>query len=144
VKSFSTGCFGLKSTLGRFLKKSDLERIFGISLKIKFFCQAAPIELIWAKIAWTVEKLFMVLFKLEIPIPSPFWGFGESESIGSFWKHWDLKRHFVHAGDRVVWRIDRRNRPSRFCRVRRQETNKMNEKWKKLTQSLYVDPSLIG
>jgi hypothetical protein len=35
------------------------------------FRPAAPIKQIWAKIGWAVQKLIMVLFKLEIPIPGP-------------------------------------------------------------------------
>jgi hypothetical protein len=60
------------------------------------------------------------------------------------WSVGTLKRHF-HAQDRVVWRKDRRNRPSLFCWARWQETNKRNnKKGKKLTETLYVDPLWAG
>ena len=54
-----------------------------ISFKfLNFFRQAAPIELIRAKIARTVEKLLMLLFKLEILIGSPILGcFGKNEPL---------------------------------------------------------------
>jgi hypothetical protein len=86
VKSYSTGCC-LKSPFGAFSpKKWPLARYLKISLKFfNFFRQGAPIELIWAKITWMVEKLLMVLFKLEIPITSPnLGGFGVNEPLGSF------------------------------------------------------------
>jgi hypothetical protein len=59
-----------------FSPKSNPEnKILVFPLKfLSFFRQAAPIELIWAKIAWTVAKLFKVLFMPEIPIPGPILG----------------------------------------------------------------------
>ena len=58
--------------LGRFLKKFPLEWIFYDFVDIfNFFRQAAPIELMWEEIARTVQKLFILLFKLEIPIGGP-------------------------------------------------------------------------
>lgn len=49
---------------------------------LTFLREAAPIELIWKEIAWTVEKLFMFSFKLEFPIGDRISGcFGENEPL---------------------------------------------------------------
>jgi hypothetical protein len=66
---------------------------------INFFLEAAPIELVSVKIARTVEKLIMVLLKLEIPIiVRVLWGFGKlSFLIGSYWKRWDPLKALTRA-----------------------------------------------
>jgi len=51
------------------------------------------------------------------------------------------KRHFL-ARDRVFWRIDRQNRPSRFCWARWQETNKIKNK--KTNRNLICWPFVGG
>jgi hypothetical protein len=132
MKSYSTMCFVLKSPLGRFFRKSNsYNKILVLILKLMdVFCQDAPTALIWAKIAWKVEKLLMVLFKLEIPVPDPNLGsLGENELLEVFGSVGTPKRHFL-AQDRVVWRVNRQNRPSRFYWAGWQQTNKIKKEMK--------------
>jgi hypothetical protein len=70
---------------------------FGCSVALlEFFRQGAPIELTWAKIAWTVERLLTVLFNLEIPMPGPNSGvLGELNPLEVFGSVGTLKRHFL-------------------------------------------------
>ena len=57
---------------------------------LDFFPQATSIDLSYTEISWTAEKLFMILFKLEVPIPRPL--FGENEPLGSFWQRCDPQK----------------------------------------------------
>jgi hypothetical protein len=60
------------STVGLLLKKFLSNEILKISITfLNFFKQAAPIELISVEVARTVEKVLMLLFKLEILIEGP-------------------------------------------------------------------------
>jgi hypothetical protein len=78
----------------------------------------------------------MVLFKLEIPIPSPQLGyFEENEPFGCFWKRWDPKKALPGARPRLLtYRSSKSAEPVLLGAVTRNEQNK------KLTESLYVDP----
>jgi hypothetical protein len=92
------------------------------------FRQAASIELIWAKIAWTVEKLLMVLFKLEIPIPGRNLGsFGEMnplEVFGSVGTPKDTSSRETASFD--VYRSSKSAEPFLLGEVTRNEQNKKN------------------
>jgi hypothetical protein len=56
-----------------------------LSFGLLIFRQVAPIELIQAEIAKTVENLFMLLFKREIPTNVEFWSvFMKNEPLRSF------------------------------------------------------------
>ena len=82
VKSYSTVCFGLKSPLGAFFqKKCPLEWILGNF--VQSFEFLSPICADWANVSrdrMNGSKLFILLFKLEIPIGGPI--------LGCFWGKW--------------------------------------------------------
>jgi hypothetical protein len=72
-------------------------------------------------------KVINDFFKAGNSYSRPKFGFflGKMNPLEVFGKVGTPKTHFL-ARDRVFWRTDRQNRPSRFCWARWQETNKIN------------------
>jgi hypothetical protein len=71
------------------------------------------------------ENLWHEKLPTEKVFPAQIWGvLGKLNLLEVFWKVGTSKRHFL-ARDRVVWPIDRQNRPSLFCWARWQEMNKI-------------------
>jgi hypothetical protein len=131
-KVIQLGVFLVLSPHWGVLKKVPLQWISRVLVAKIEFLPASWTD--WAN-SHELLKCYSCLLKLEIPNEGPILGvFCENNPLEVCVSVRTFKGHFI-ASNRVVWRIDRQNRPSGFCWARCQVTNE-----KKPTESLQCRP----